>query len=384
MDSGVLNRATLNHLEFTTESTGIPATIPLPDELPPRPNLSSIPREILATSTVENLISQNEDLMARLKVSLRRLSTLEMENKRVVEEAAQAQQRVRLADDQVQVFREKDSAWKAKAMEFQRQRDAVEQQLQASREEIQKLQTHLNEVLADRFRLKRYQEKIRTQVKPHMVQLKDYAQGLELRLKESESSQSRKDAQIQDLRDQVLRLSQSSKAQIDIMEKRFHDTVRSYEDQVRHLEKEAEGLRSATKDLEVRVERLRKTEQRCDQLENEVIELRRQREEINAKLESENRAWIERTEGVNRENARLQIENEDLKQKTLGDYDRIRELEQIRIDLQSQLDSMRFLWQSRNDENDRLKVALGALEKLNLELSRKLQEVRSPEPTSGV
>lgn len=377
MESGVLNRTQLNHLEFSSEATGAPAAIPLPDELPARPDLRNIPRDILATSTVENLISQNEDLMARLKVSLRRLTTLELENQKLIQESGEARHRARLADDQVQIFREKDSVWKDKAEDFRRERDILEEKLKSSLQQARQLQSHLNETLAESFRLKRYQERIRTQVKPHLVQLKDYAQSLEAQIAEGENERSRKDGQIQDLRDQILRVSQGSKMQIEDMERRFHDTVRTYEDQIASSNRENESLRQTAKDLEMRVDRLRKSEQRCDQLENEIIELRRQREEMSEKLETENRSWIERTEGTNRDNARLQIENEDLKQRTLADYDKIKDLEQTRFDLQSQLDSLRFLWQSRNDENERLKATVAALEKLNLDLSKKLQELRS-------
>lgn len=388
MESGVLNRTPLNHLEFTSEATGIPAAVPLPDELPARPDLRHIPRDILATSTVENLISQNEDLMARLKVSLRRLSTLELENQRLIQEAGEARHRSRLADDQVQIFREKDSVWKEKADEARRERDTIEEELRRdvallqeklkfSKTQSREMQGRLNEALAEAFRLKRYQERIRTQVKPHLVQLKDYAQGLEARIAEGEAERARKDGQLQDLREQIFRITQSSKLQIEDMEKRFHDTVRGYEDQIARLERDNESLQQAAKDLELRVDRLRKSEQRCDQLENEVIELRRQREEAATRLEDENRAWIERTETTNRDNARLQIENEDLKHRTMTDYEKIRDLEKARFDLQSQLDSLRFLWQSRSDENERLKATVAALEKLNLDLSKKLQELRS-------
>ena len=51
--------------------------IPIPSEIPMAIDTSLIPKEVLRTGAVESLISQNEDLMARIKVLIRRQSSLE-------------------------------------------------------------------------------------------------------------------------------------------------------------------------------------------------------------------------------------------------------------------------------------------------------------------
>lgn len=48
----------------------------------------------LKSSSLESLISQNEDLMARLKVTLRRLSLLEIENEKIVKDNQQIKSNV--------------------------------------------------------------------------------------------------------------------------------------------------------------------------------------------------------------------------------------------------------------------------------------------------
>lgn len=49
----------------------------LPNELPKSPDLSHLPDHVLRSNAVETLLQQNEELMSRLSVSLRRLSHLE-------------------------------------------------------------------------------------------------------------------------------------------------------------------------------------------------------------------------------------------------------------------------------------------------------------------
>lgn len=53
-------------------------SIPLPDQLPEANDYSHLPPEVLHTSTVESLISQNQDLMTRLSVNIRRVADLEI------------------------------------------------------------------------------------------------------------------------------------------------------------------------------------------------------------------------------------------------------------------------------------------------------------------
>ncbi len=121
MDTETFQSAKLQDLDFESEQQPV-GQIPLPDELPKRNDFSHLPKEILKSSTVENLISQNEDLMARLKVSLRRLSLLENENQRLIDDANKARIAQSSVADQVLVFKEKDSLWRQKVDQLEREK----------------------------------------------------------------------------------------------------------------------------------------------------------------------------------------------------------------------------------------------------------------------
>ena len=49
----------------------------LPDELPKKPDLSYLPEHVLRSNALETLLQQNNELMSRLSVNLRRISHLE-------------------------------------------------------------------------------------------------------------------------------------------------------------------------------------------------------------------------------------------------------------------------------------------------------------------
>ena len=116
MDIESFQNIKLQNLGFEEETSGSQQitihraveNIPLPDEMPSAYNYSHLPKEILKSSSVENLISQNEDLMTRLKVALRRLALFENENQKLSDEAQRARLSQTAVADQVLIYKEKE------------------------------------------------------------------------------------------------------------------------------------------------------------------------------------------------------------------------------------------------------------------------------------
>ena len=81
--------------------------VALPNEIPNIPDFSSLPPSILHSGTVETLIAINDDLMARLKINIRRNSVLEgqiLELEKIQDEFAMQNQRLA---QQLELIREK-------------------------------------------------------------------------------------------------------------------------------------------------------------------------------------------------------------------------------------------------------------------------------------
>ncbi|HRO66799.1 MAG TPA: hypothetical protein PL182_04480 [Pseudobdellovibrionaceae bacterium] len=371
MESEVLGKNPINHFDFENE-TGI-RSVPLPDEMPAPLDLRHLPKDVLKSSTVENLISQNEDLMARLKVALRRLSSMELENQALAKSAEESQRKAALAEDQSLVLKEKDRAWKNRIREYETEREILA-------EKIRVLSDRAREQENELVRHRKYHEKIRSQVKPHLMQLKEYSRKLEKQIEELTADQDGKNALIQDLRVQISEVTRNSRHQVELAENRVHELIESYEASLEQASEESKKLKAHNEDLEIKAARLRRTEQVRDELENTVIELRRSKESLSIRFESESRRLGESVENLSKENARFKVENEDMREKISGDFEKIKELQKQNLDLQSQLESLRYLWASRNEENEKLKLSLSSLERLNVDLSSKIQEMRGGSP----
>jgi chromosome segregation ATPase len=360
----------LGHLDFTADQS--PLDISLPNELPKRNDYSHLPADLLKTTTIENLISQNEDLMARLKVSLRRLSILEIENKNMNEEM----NRVRLTHssftDQLLILKEKDSIWKSKV-------DQAEKDREIQTERATAMENRLRGALSELARHIKYHDRIKTQVKPYISQLKEYSKTQELKVKELEGSQAQREAQLRDLRNQMLEVAKNSRYQVESSERKSIEMVGFYEEQLESLKRENAALKQSQNELEIKTVKLSAALERQDALENEVITLRRTKEEMKERLERELENQKNRMQDIIRQNQKLGVEHADLQVRVIEDAEQLQKLEKENFQLREQLESLRYMWNAKNEENEKMKLAAGALERLNIELSQKLSELRKSE-----
>ncbi|MDZ4661421.1 MAG: hypothetical protein SGJ18_07345 [Pseudomonadota bacterium] len=81
--------------------------IPLPDQLPKKLDVSSLSKEQLESQAIENLLNQNDDLMARLSVNLKRALKLEQLNRDGLNKNKELVQKMEYLNDQVLILKEK-------------------------------------------------------------------------------------------------------------------------------------------------------------------------------------------------------------------------------------------------------------------------------------
>ncbi len=370
----------VNELDFLPDLNQSRST--LPDQLPFPVQRDRVPSELLRSSTIESLISQNEDLMARLKVTLRRLSMLEGENQKLTAESLNQKQNANQATDRLLVMKEKDNVWKAKI-------DDLENAKQTIQEKYLNLHHLYQSTKNQADRLTKYHERIRVHVKPFVQDLKKYSKSLELRQEELKSSLDKKEGQLSAFRQQVMELTKNSKFQIEELEKKNWQVTEHFEIMNQQLVLESDQVKALNTSLLDKVGRLQIFKERADQLENENIELRRHLEAAQERHQQNLQEIQSQFQTQTSEVARLKIEHQDAKDRLMEEFEQRKNLEKQVFDLRHQLDSLRFMWSAKNDETEKLRMAQGALEKLNVDLSSKLHEIRStedsiPAQTAGI
>jgi len=378
MDFESFQNIKLQNLGFEEETENSkPATIqrrveniPLPDEMPATFNYAHLPKEILKSSSVESLISQNEDLATRLKVALRRLALLENENQKLSEDAQRARLSQTAVADQVLIYKEKDNMWKQKLQQAEKQKEVQTEKALALQSKVEKLS-------AECVRYNKYHDRIKTQVKPYIHQLKEYSRDLESKNQSLSQERSRQEAQLSDLRFQIMEVTKVSRQQIEIHEKKSQELIHFYEAQIESQKNELQNMNLLCKDLESKALKLNKAMEKQDELENLVVELMRSKEELKARLEQEVLRLQDKASELHRHNKRLEIEHSDLQELALSNETQIKNLQKEKQDLSEQLDSLRYMWNAKVEETEKLKTSIQSLERLNVDLSQKVNELRT-------
>ena len=324
-------------------------------------DFTEIPRDIRKSNTVESLISQNEDLMARLKVTFRRMTSLEDENKTLHDEMSEMKRSYASISDQMLVWKEKEKVWKDRHNNLENQIKTFQERFP----ELEKMEATID-------RLKRYQDKVKTTIKPYLQQLKDYAHSLHEQIQFLNKDLNTKDSEISSLTHRLQAVKEERDQQIHFYQMSQNDLVNGFEREKALLQNEISSLQEFTQALELKTQNLDRALERQDELEN----LRRNKEDFHNEIQSEMDDLRNQNRELKQKLTENQLSQEDLSQEKDQLKKELVSAMARREELEEQMTSLRYMWTAKSEENEKLKISIASLEKLNLELSSKLNEVR--------
>ncbi len=355
----------LETFDFIENAEKDPRKIAIPSEIPKITGRGQIPLELQRSAAIESLLAQNEDLMARLKVNLRRLTQSENEMDELRKENRRLTDKTAAMSDQTSVFSEKEAHWAAKMKSYESQIGI----LQGKAALVITLQEKVD-------RYKKYQERIKTQVKPFVQQLKGYADNLNSEVQKLYGEAGEREHEIEQLKAAKARLQ-------DQLQETLHRNENHQTNIIEQFEKERESLaaqlvetRARCHQLELDSRKIDIMRSREDELENLVVALKRDKE-FQFKQQQEIEQDLKAQLGQIRSHSKFQeAKLEDLEKQNKAHQEEKARLSHQQTQLQEQIGSLRFMWSGQSQELEKTKAALAALEKLNLELSRKLNSTR--------
>ena len=348
------------------------ANLDFSQELPPIPMQD--PRPLtgprINSTTVEALLSQNEDLMARLKVTLRRLNTLETENEALQKNESNLETQNVSLTDQLLVWKEKENFWHNKIQKLDDEMRAV----RARFPDFEDMERQLE-------RYKKYHDKIRSQVKPYIQQLKSFAQNLALEIRKLNSEIEQKELRRQDLERRVQQVRNQVEEQMGLQNEQTRQLTEIYEKEKEKMSNEISELRRINTHLEARAVQLDSALLRQDELENTVIALRRAKEESDRVLQTESKSRDQELQEKRSQVIEIGCQIKDLEAKLKLAQEESERQSHRSDQMTEQLTSLRYLWTSKCEETEKLRASLQSLEKLNHELSQRLNQARKGEAT---
>ncbi len=411
--------------------------IPLPNELPKSPDLSHLPQEVLESKVVESLVSQNEDLMARLSISLRRFLELEQRHKESGKQNRELQRLNERLNDQVLILKEKfklhcekqdQSAERIKDLEtklkeLQSQHSTSQLAWRNQQEVLQNAEANIKQVLAsseENFgkklrRFERYRNRVQKYVAPLLIELKgqfldliDDSEKMKTQWYEERKRLEKRlrlhESYIRRIRRWIIPLVHSckqqlvdltvDKTQIEAEFAHLQNQLRSHDEkadvqrtmianltsQIKNLEIQAKTLTeerdSACKQAKCDSEALKAQEMTIFALENKVIQETRRSQEKSLIWQKEVEGLQEIISISKKEKEQHHSNSADLKDKLIL-LEKLNSDNKIRADrFESENESLKALWNSQRQKLEELQLKEDSLQALNSDLLTKLKEDR--------
>lgn len=338
-------------------------------------DLSDIPEKILHTATVEALIAQNEDLMARLKMYIRRNSILEQETQHINQKNKTLKQTLSKREDQSLIWGQKDQAWRNKLQ-------SLEDKIKQSNNDTDTAQMRYSQ-LYETFQLKQQefsnlkkilQEKVnnnKNNFERKQIELSEKNKKLQKNIEELTAhiaSQKKKHEA-----DQVKLVTIHEADQVKLVT--IHEKERNKMDAtINKLTIQKMEFESATQKLNKSQVEL--TEQKVI-LENELIEDKRRKKEIAKKLQSEISELQEQLTFFRKESKtlKLQLQKKEELLTVMNNHEQSlqEKVKQQRV----QLENLQVLWKQKQEELEKQKEQNRAMEKINVELGESLSKFRN-------
>lgn len=328
--------------------------IPLPFQIPEPPDLSKVPLSVIHSATVETLISQSEDLSARLKVQIRRNAVLERRAMELEEKTKGIEKDLFTLQEQQELLKEKDGAQSSKVRDLQ---SAVDMH----KKELELLEMRYSELSA--LSQRREDEATQT-ILDLQTKLKELERLLPL---ENENFQFREEntflkGKIEELCNYLQKKEEDAKelrAQIATQREtnaQNETLIVQLKEQVAYHHKAAE----AKAELEnLLILKDREHEHKANHIANEVMVMRQ---------ELKNHQMM--SKGLHSEKTQLETQLRTCEETITG-------ISKDNSELERQIENLQNLWYKLQAEYEKEKIKTTALTKLNRELSVELQRSKN-------
>jgi len=334
-------------VSFTAQADEIVKNIPLPNQLPAGVNFRDLPPTALKSSTLESLISQNEDLMARLSVALRKANMLEEKTAILEKDNQSYEAKFQTLKEQYLVLHEKDRLFSSRSQQLLTENGNVK----AHQQKLEKVYSELYVQAQGLQRRLQHLERYRSRVKKASAGIQ--ARAKKLPALESEYAQVRK--------------TMAASHQQTVTS--HQQTVNSYEAKLSEVRKELDNFRGKAGERDTIFEQKMK-------LENQLVYEQRQSKMIQEDLSMEVARLGDETASLRMQLKESLLIQESQRQEIADLTTDMPALKDQNQALLEQVESLQALWAHKQRELEQLEEKNGSLQKLNQSLSVNLNQQR--------
>jgi hypothetical protein len=339
--------------------------IPIPSEIPKSPDLSAVPHYVIMSKTVESLIGQNEDLMARLKVNIRQNLLLETQ----LQDQESIVLNIKAENSQLlsraEILNEKDELLKTKIAQY-------ESELVETLGALQQSQISKRKFIL----LESYQRRVRQWVRGQILNLR-----YQLKLQKQKSQELEEDILEQQSKASSFKTKMNDAVFALQIKEREHqkDIVRLVEDfesQKLSTQKDLERALDENKNLKLKLNKFH-------EIQKDLIETQSLSQNFESNLKMLQKESSERVELLTQQNQKLVVENAHFKiQNEILEKQKVELVSENRLmssrthETASRAEAMSALWSETQIQRAQLKLKNEAMIQLNRNLSLKLKAQR--------
>lgn len=373
----------MSGLDFAQNDIVSISEIKTPDQVPDRIDLSQVPESALRSRAIDSLINQNDDLMSRLTVSLRRIAQLEEKLQDARNSTAQYKAKYENLNDQVLILREQGRLLIERTKAGEEKRAEEDRDIQKLKEQIQLLEIRYAELYTSsqnrqqalrdaaekaEKKTKCYQ-KYRTNLKRALIPFRHELDSLRQKRQLHEAT-------ISDLRKNLTEATAHISTQSKEHKHQLHHLTEEYESQIRRLNSELQEMKNKNHILSERAQEADRLFTEKVKLENDLIISQRQKEELKVQTTAE-LADVQKALARYRHDAQdlaLRLEERDSELK--GITENRDSLLAEKAALAEQVEALQLLWRDQQNQIEKLNEQKNSLQKLNQELSIHVNEYR--------
>ena len=425
----------------TTESKTVP--VPIPTSIPSPPPLNELPFNVLHSATVDMLIQQNDDLVSRLKINIRRNSHLEqkvLEFEKIIKETLHQKESLKA---QIELNLEKEKKWSE-------QKQSKDEQIVNFEKKIKKLNLHYTKLyMGSQSKRQELEDKINSQnkniellntklsglhrirklIKDRGVKLQKDFEVLREKKEYLQNQMQNQDEKIQTLETRLSRLFRIKNKAKERLRAFLLQTAKSFlshqkqieriESTNRHLMNQNESQRSKlnekenqneylnrkTQNLHEKIEnlqnkahnlnlelseekknrfRIKSLGQEINDLKNEKIEWERKLENILKTSQQNQQEELEKSNQLQRKVEELQFLTKKQTKEIKNCESKLLDMNKDNQELSNQLSSLQVLWVETQEKLEKAELKAQSLEKINRELALQYKDQRMERITQRV
>ncbi len=339
--------------------------IPLPTEMPSPPNLDEVPHYIKISKTVESLIGQNEDLMARLKVNIRQNTLLESQLQDEIRISREMKTLNSKMQSQFEILLEKEDLLKSK-LEIQ------DLELEKVRETLSQSNTTLHQVGI----LKSYQRRVRLWVRAFISRLNYQIKMLKQKNLELENDAIEQQKKASDFKAKMNEALHALQIKERENQKDKIQLIEDFENRSFQLSQDNENYLIEIKNLKQKLQNFNELQKQLSQYQGQAEHFEKKYQDLKSQSEISNSELNQSLLKFMTQAERTQLENETLISKSADLEKQNRILNAKNHEAMSRHEAMNVLWSETQLQRAQLKLKNEAIVKLNQDLSLKLKEQR--------